>query len=145
MGAESPIYARLLLEWWGVNLKKRKKSVVIRNIFLTLWRQSKAVYVWLYLPAPNVLYKKFQQDTRDEIPQEVLYWGRLTQYLKEKTSNISVTQSWLTYVTNLNLLLHVPCDYNATLYWMIFRYLCYNKKVNKKPKTTLKTKIKQTC
>lgn len=35
-----------------------------------------------YLPAPIVLYRKFQQETKEEIPQEVLYWGRLIQYLK---------------------------------------------------------------
>lgn len=35
-----------------------------------------------YLPAPSELNRKFQQDTREEIPQDFLYWGRHMQYLK---------------------------------------------------------------
>lgn len=37
-----------------------------------------------HLPAPRVLYRKFQQDTREEMPQDVLYCGRLMQYLQEQ-------------------------------------------------------------
>lgn len=45
------------------------------------------IYLFIYfvhLPAPRVLYKKFQQDTNEEIPHEVLYCGRLMQYLGQK-------------------------------------------------------------
>jgi len=36
-----------------------------------------------YLPAPSVLYRKFQQEISEEIPHDVLYCGRLIQYLKK--------------------------------------------------------------
>lgn len=45
-----------------------------------------------HLPAPRVLYRKFQQDTREEIPHEVLYCGRLMQYLQQN-ANTSRTHS----------------------------------------------------
>ena len=38
----------------------------------------------VYLPAPSELNRKFQQDTTDEIPQDLLYWGRLMQYLTKR-------------------------------------------------------------
>lgn len=40
-----------------------------------------------HLPAPSVLYRKFQQDTKEETPQDVLYWGRLMQYLSRRRSS----------------------------------------------------------
>lgn len=102
--------------------------------------------MWLYLPAPSVLYKKFQQDTKDEIPQEVLYWGRLTQYLKQKTPNVLVTQSWLMDMTNLNyfFVCHVT---KVPRYAECFYVICIKiKKQAKNPKQlSLKTKIKQIC
>ena len=55
---------------------KIKVSRLVTGFFARLF--------FAHLPAPRVLYRKFQQDTNEEIPHEVLYCGRLMQYLAKK-------------------------------------------------------------
>lgn len=52
-----------------------------------------------HLPAPRVLYRKFQQDTREEIPHEVLYCGLLMQYLQQNATQTAAAWSLLNDIT----------------------------------------------
>ena len=60
-----------------------KSAIIAKATPKNFWIWSLEIAYQTYFPAPIVLYKKFQQETNEEMPQEVLYCGRLMQYLKK--------------------------------------------------------------
>lgn len=85
-----------LLIWEKYILKicpYRKSNIKL----LSIWSLGRLVHWHTYLPAPIVLYKKFQQEINEEMPQEVLYCGRLMQYLENKTvffTQMKIEKPW---------------------------------------------------
>ena len=70
----------------NLSLFSISKSSIIAKATPTnfsIWSLEIVINYHTYFPAPIVLYKKFQQETNEEMPQEVLYCGRLMQYLKK--------------------------------------------------------------